>query len=57
MIVFDYNENLIIKYKWVRNNRGQMHIVTGNSRLNCFYAVLLKMFLDTLSCQMAMSCL
>ncbi len=36
---FDYNGNLIIKNKWGRNDRGQMHMVTGNSRVNCFYAV------------------
>ena len=56
-VAFDYNGNLIIKYKWGINDHGQMHIVTGNSPLNCFYAVLFKMFLDTLSFQTAMFCL
>lgn len=37
---FDYNGNLIIKYKWDRNSHGKMQMVIANSRLNYFYAVL-----------------
>lgn len=52
-IAFDYNGNLIIKYKRGWNDREQMCTVTGNSRSNSFYAVAIKYFLDTLSCQKA----